>query len=121
VINERPHKKLDVWKKSIDLVTLIYEIAKSLPREEDYGLKSQMRRAAVSVPSNIAEGLTRRTVGDKLHFLNMAQGSLSELDTQVELCLRLNYIDEPMYDKVENYLIEIQKMLSGLNKSLRKL
>jgi four helix bundle protein len=120
VINERPHKKLDVWKKSIDLVTLIYEMTKSLPREEDYGFKSQMRRAAISVPSNIAEGLTRKTVNDKLHFLNIAQGSLSELDTQTELCSRLNYINNTCYIEIENKLIEIQKMISGLNKSLRK-
>jgi len=73
---------------------MIYDITKSLPTEEDYGLKSQLRRAAISVPSNIAEGLTRRTVNDKLHFLNIAQGSLSEIDTQVELCLRLKYFNE---------------------------
>ena len=120
MINERPHKKLDVWKKSIDLVTMIYEITKSLPAEENYGLKSQMRRAAISVPSNIAEGLTRRTVNDKLHFLNIAQGLLSDIDTQVELCLRLKYFDETCYKDIETHLIEIQKMLSGLNKSLRK-
>ena len=120
MINEKPHKKLDVWKKSIDLVELIYEVTRSLPKEEEYGIKSQMRRAAVSVPSNIAEGLTRRTVQDKLHFLNIAQGSLSEIDTQVELCLRLKYISETSYNDMENCLIEIQKMLSGLNKSLRK-
>ena len=68
----------------MDLVTLIYETTKSLPREEDTVFKSQMRRAAISIPSNIAEGLTRKTVNDKLHFLNIAQGSLSELDTQIE-------------------------------------
>jgi four helix bundle protein len=120
MLNERPHKKLDVWKKSIDMVTLIYEITKSLPREEDYGLKSQMRRAAISVPSNIAEGLARRTIVDKLHFLNIAQGSLSEIDTQVELCLQLKYFDTINYVKIETQLIEIQKMLSGLSRSLRK-
>jgi four helix bundle protein len=120
MINERPHKKLDVWKKSIDMVALIYEATKSLPRDEDYGLKSQMRRAAISVPSNIAEGLTRRTIVDKLHFLNIAQGSLSEIDTQVELCLQLKYFDAINHEKIETRLVEIQKMLSGLSRSLRK-
>ena len=120
MLNERPHKKLDVWKKSIDMVTSIYEVTKSLPRDEDYGLRSQMRRAAISVPSNIAEGLTRKTIVDKLHFLNIAQGSLSEIDTQVELCLQLKYIDTTNYEKIETRLIEIQKMLFGLSRSLRK-
>jgi four helix bundle protein len=76
-MNERPHKKLDVWRESIDLVTHIYELTKCFPREEEFGLKSQLRRAAVSVPSNIAEGLTRKTVVDKVRFLNISNGSLS--------------------------------------------
>jgi four helix bundle protein len=120
LINERPHKRLDVWRESLDLVELIYEITKFLPREEDYGLKSQMRRAAISVPSNIAEGLTRRTINDKLHFLNIAQGSLSEIDSQVELCLRLKNFNKTNFENIETHLVEIQKMLNGVSRSLRK-
>ena len=75
-VNERPHKKLEAWKKSIDFVSLVYRETKSYPRDEEFGLKSQLRRAAVSVPSNIAEGLTRKSQNDKLHFLNIAQASL---------------------------------------------
>jgi four helix bundle protein len=78
-MNERPHKKLDAWKKSIALVTFIYEETKTFPRDEEYGLKSQLRRAAVLVPSNIAEGLTRKTKNDKLHFLNIAKVLLVRL------------------------------------------
>lgn len=65
---QKPHKKLDVWSKIIDLIVHIYEISKGFPREEEFGLKAQLRRAAVSVPSNVSEGLTRRTQKDKLHF-----------------------------------------------------
>jgi len=119
VLNERPHKKLEVWKKGISLVTLIYKETKSFPRDEEYGLKSQLRRAAVSIPSNIAEGLTRKTKKDKLHFLNIAQGSLSEIDTQVEICLNMNYFDKVHYERIEILLIEIQKMLSGLSRIIR--
>jgi four helix bundle protein len=70
------------------------EITKEFPREEEFGLKSQLRRAAVSIPSNISEGLTRRTRKDKIHFLNMAQGSLSEIDAQIEISYRLDIIHE---------------------------
>jgi len=119
VINERPHKKLEAWKKSIALVTLIYEETKTFPRDEEYGLKSQLRRAAVSVPSNIAEGLTRKTKNDKLHFLNIAQGSLSEIDTQVEICLNMNFFYKAQYERIEVQLIEIQKLLSGLSRAIR--
>lgn len=78
MINERPHKKLTLWTESMELVTTIYELTKKFPKEEEFGLKSQLRRAAVSIPSNISEGLTRRTNADKIHFLNIANGSLSE-------------------------------------------
>ena len=119
MFNERPHKKLTVWKKSIDIVTIIYEETKQFPREEEYGLKSQLRRAAVSVPSNIAEGLTRKSLNDKLHFLNIAQASLSEIDTQLEISLKINYIDNACYQRIETQIIEIQKMLAGLSKRLK--
>ena len=70
---ERPHKRLDLWKKAIEMVARVYEVTKEFPKEEIYGLTSQLRRAAVSVPSNIAEGLTRRSVAEKLDFFNISQ------------------------------------------------
>ncbi len=120
MLNERPHKKLEVWKKSIAFVTLIYEETKKFPREEEFGLKSQLRRAAVSVPSNIAEGLTRKSRNDKLHFLNIAQGSLSEMDAQIEICKNMNYLGKDRYEKIEIQLVEIEKMLSGLSRTIRE-
>jgi four helix bundle protein len=117
-------------KKSMDLIKLVYNETKRLPHDEDYGLKSQLRRAAVSVPSNIAEGLTRKTANDKIHFLNMAQASLSEIpaclpgnyaagrDTQIEIALRLGYVQQSEYESIETDLMEIQKLFSGLTWSL---
>jgi four helix bundle protein len=96
---------------------LIYEETKTFPRDEEYGLKSQLRRAAVSVPSNIAEGLTRKSRNDKLHFLNIAQASLSEIDTQISL--RLNHIDNARYQRIGTQMIEIQKLLAGLSRKLK--
>lgn len=120
MINERPHKKLILWQKSMELITSIYELTKKFPKEEEYGLKSQLRRAAVSVPSNISEGLTRRTNADKLHFLNIADGSLSEIDTQSEISLRLKLIDTSDFEITENKLVDVQKLLSGLVRSLKQ-
>jgi len=120
MINERPHKKLDLWKQSIDLVTSIYELTKMFPKEEEFGLKSQLRRASVSIPSNISEGLTRRTIADKIHFLNITDSSLSEIDTQLEISLRLNFINQKDFEVIENKIITIQKLLSGLIRSLKK-
>jgi len=118
-VNERPHKKLTLWIEAINMVTLIYEQTKSFPKEEEFGLKSQLRRAAVSVPSNIAEGLTRRTNPDKIHFLNLADGSLSEIDTQLEISLRLRFITYENFELVENQVVTVQKLLSGLIRSLK--
>ena len=117
--NERPHKKLTLWKKAMDLVVSIYETTKDFPSQEMYGLTSQLRRAAVSVPSNIAEGLTRRTKTDKLHFLNMSQSSLSEVDTQLEISRRLGLLSELRYDRTVDGLIEVQRLLGGLIRSIR--
>ncbi|MCX6141754.1 MAG: four helix bundle protein [Ignavibacteriales bacterium] len=116
--NPRPHKKLKVWQKAIELVTEIYKTTERFPRKEDFGLSTQMRRAAVSVPSNIAEGLTRKTNKDKLHFLNMAQASLSEIDTQIEISLRLGFINQQVFENVEIKVIEVEKLLSGLSRSI---
>jgi four helix bundle protein len=118
MINERPHKKLVVWQKAVELVTEVYRITESFPKKEEFGLAAQMRRAAISVPSNIAEGLTRKTNKDKLHFLNIAQASLSEIDTQLEISRRLEYFGQPTYEDLEIKLVEIEKLLSGLIRSI---
>ena len=103
---------------AIDLVTEIYKMTEGFPSKEGFGLTAQMRRAAISVPSNIAEGLTRKTNKDKLHFLNVGQASLSEIDTQVEIALRLGYIGEETYQVVEQKLVEVQMLLSGLSRTI---
>ena len=115
----RLHRKLDVWQKAMDLVLRVYQMTRGFPKTEEFGLTSQMRRAAVSVPSNVAEGAARKGNKEFLQFLNIAQGSLSELDTQVELAHRLKYIDAPLCDALTNQLTEISRMLYGLAKTLR--
>jgi len=119
MVNKRPHKNLELWKISMELVTDIYNLTGSFPKEEEFGLKSQLRRASVSVPSNIAEGLTRKTNCDKIHFLNIANGSLSEIDTQLEIALRLKYISESDFPTIENKIISVEKLLCGLERSLK--
>ena len=119
-MDTRPHKKLIVWQKAVDLVVIVYDVTKHFPREELYGLSSQCRRAAVSVPSNIAEGLVRKSTLDKLHFLNIALSSLSELDTQLEIALRLNFIEAKEAELLNSKLVEIHKLLSGLINSIKK-
>ena len=117
---EKPHKKLDVWLKSINLVQNIYEITKSFPKVEDYGLTSQIRRSAVSIPANIAEGAARQTKKEFIQFLHMAQGSLSELDTHMEIALKLEYVQKDSIDEISVIMNDIDKMTTGLIKSLRK-
>lgn len=117
--NERPHKRLELWKKSIEMVTKVYEVTKEFPREEVYGLTSQLRKAAVSVPSNIAEGLTRRSSAEKLHFLSISQGSCSEIDTQAEIALRLGFLTEKQFDLLEEHLIHVQRLLGGIIRSIK--
>ncbi|MFA5010605.1 MAG: four helix bundle protein [Ignavibacteria bacterium] len=114
----RTHKDLDVWKKSIDLVAEIYEITKSFPKEEIYGITNQIRRAAVSIPSNIAEGAGRNHDKEFIQFLYIAMGSSSELETQIFICKNLKYIGEEQMNTILEKLYDIRKMLSGLLKSV---
>lgn len=86
-----PYYKLTVWGKSMELCEMVYEVTKKLPPDERFGLTSQLRRAAVSIPSNIAEGSQRKTEKDFANFLNIAQGSAVEVETQLELCLRMHF------------------------------
>ena len=108
------HTDLDVWKKSMDLTEHIYRATKEYPRIEQYTIVSQMRRAALSVPSNIAEGAARRTTKDYIRFLYIALGSISELETQCLISQRLDYYD---YSCI-NDLFNIKRMLNSLIKSL---
>lgn len=115
----RPHRKLDVWKKSLLFAKSVYVVTSRYPSAEIYGLVSQMRRATISVPSNLAEGAARKGKKEFLQFINIAQGSLSELDTQIELSMMLNYISKEEYDELMEALRTISKMLFGLSKSLK--
>ena len=117
---QKPHKKLDVWKRSIDLVQNIYEVTKNFPKIEEYGLTNQMRRATISVPANISEGAARQTKKEFIQYLHMAQGSLSELDTHIEIALRLDYMKEISLQELSILMNDIDKMLTGLIKSLKR-
>jgi four helix bundle protein len=105
------HKDLDVWKKSMDLVELIYGLTSQFPSDERFGLISQMRRAAVSIPSNIAEGAARKGDKELIQFLMIAIGSLSELETQYLLSVRLRFVDNN--EELEKILLENKKLLLG--------
>jgi len=89
---QRPHERLEVWRDAMDLVEAIYRISAGFPDSERFTLTSQLRRAAISIPSNIAEGTARRSTPEYLRFLSMARGSLSELDTQLQIAERLVYV-----------------------------
>lgn len=112
------HKDLDVWKLSIDLVVDIYKLSESFPKSEVYGLTSQIRRAAVSIPSNIAEGAARKNRKEYIQFLYIALGSLAEMETQLIICQRLNYI--PAFDKDQERIIHIRRMLVNLIRKLNE-
>ena len=110
----KPHKKLNVWKSAVDLVTEIYHATDAFPAHEIYSLTNQIRRAAISVPSNIAEGAARHTKKEFVNYLHMAQGSLSELDTQSEIARRLGYLSENHWINIDAQMEQVDKMLSGL-------
>lgn len=111
-------KNLVVWQKSIDLTTEIYSITKGFPLEEKYGLTSQIRRAAVSVASNIAEGAGRKSNKEFKHFLTISLGSVFELETQIIVACRLDLIDESKVSDIQLRISEIQKMIFSLERSI---
>jgi four helix bundle protein len=112
------HKDLDVWKKSMDLVESIYSLSKSFPDDEKFGLTNQIRRASVSIPSNISEGAARKSDKEFVQFLYIALGSLSELETQYLIAVRLKYITENK--EIDNTINEVKKMIVGLRNYLLK-
>ena len=116
----KPHHNLEVWKRSLDFVTKIYKVTTKFPNEEKFGLVSQMRRAAVSIPSNIAEGAARNSKKEFINFLHIAQGSAAELETQILISRNLNFVSQHQTDPLLTELEEISKMIIGLQKSLRK-
>ena len=114
----KSHRDLIAWQKAMDLVVEAYKVSRDFPKEELYGLTSQMRRAAVSVPANIAEGQGRRLGGEFAHFLGNARGSLLELDTHLEISLRLGYIEQKRYQPVQAQIQEVGRILNGLLRSI---
>ncbi len=112
------YKDLSVWQKSMDLVAEIYNLTQLLPKEETFGLTNQMRRAAVSVPSNIAEGHSRFSKKEYKQFISIAHGSTAELETQLLICEKLGYLSPYQIEKAEKDCISIGKMLNKLVESL---
>ncbi|MBR5913795.1 MAG: four helix bundle protein [Selenomonadaceae bacterium] len=108
----RSYKDLTVWQKSMDLTVEVYQLVKLLPKEETYALADQMRRAVVSIPSNIAEGQERNSTRDFLRFLSIARGSQAELETQLQICERLNYISAEKLQIAFGLCDEVNKMLN---------
>lgn len=108
------YKDLIVWQKSMDLVTEIYKLTKQFPKSETFGIAQQMQRAAVSIPSNIAEGYKRNHLPEYIQFLSISNGSGAELETQLELCRRLPELREFNYSIAENLLEEVMKMFTVL-------
>jgi four helix bundle protein len=110
----KSHKDLDVWKRSVELVTMIYIVTKNFQKEEIYGLTNQIRRAAVSIPSNIAEGAARSHSKEFIQFLFISLGSISELETQITISDNLKYLQITHSSKIQNELAELRKMILGL-------
>ncbi len=109
----KSYTELDVWKYSRELVKSVYQLTKDFPREEVYGITNQVRRSAVSIPSNIAEGVGRQSKKETIHFLFIAKGSLNELETQLYLSFDLKYISEDNLHIILDELITCKKLLNG--------
>lgn len=116
----RTHENLEVWKRSIEFALSVYETTAKFPNDEKYGLTSQLRRASVSIPSNIAEGAARNSTKEFIYFLSNAQGSASEVATQLLIAFRLGYFHHDKYKKLMAGVDEIGRMLSGLKSHLLK-
>jgi four helix bundle protein len=117
---KKPHKNLDVWTVSMELARAVYRLTAAYPREERFGLVSQMRRAAISIPSNIAEGAARDSDNEFRNFLSIARSSLSELDTQFDLSCDLGFIPEQSRGKVDDLLLRVDRMLYALHRIKKK-
>jgi four helix bundle protein len=114
----RSYKDLVVWQKGIALAKLVYQLTKNFPSEEKFGLGAQMRRAAVSIPSNIAEGQARHTTGEFIQFISHAEGSLAELDTQLILSIELKFCPDVGAEAAFELIAELRRMLNVLRRKL---
>lgn len=112
-------KNLNIWKLALDLANEVYNLTDQFPKNEEFGLKSQLRRCSVSVASNIAEGSSRSSNKDFNRFLEISLGSLYELQTQIIISSSRNYFDLEKLDNIENKITELQKMISGFQKTLQ--
>lgn len=112
-------RNLTIWLRSIKLVTEIYKLTNTFPGHERFGLMSQMQRAAVSIPTNIAEGSAKTSDKDFVRFLEIALGSLLELETELTIALNLQYIDLQIFENIQNEIIELQKMITGFKNKLK--
>ena len=117
--NNKPHRNLEVWKDSISFVKELYELTSNFPEEEKYNLVSQIRRAAVSIPANIAEGAARQTQKEFLQYLHVSSGSVSEIDTLLEICKELSFLPEKKQADLQKQLSRISAMLNGLIKKVK--
>ncbi|GLI54140.1 MULTISPECIES: four helix bundle protein [Thermodesulfovibrio] len=116
----KTHKDLDIWKEGIEIVTTVYELTKTFPDFEKYGLTSQMQRAAVSIPSNIAEGAARNSKKEFIQFIYVALGSLSELETLLIISKKLNYLSDERYKLINNKIVDLRKKMLNFLKYLRE-
>ncbi len=116
----RTHRDLLVWQKAMSMVTDVYAASSEFPASEQFGLTSQVRRCAVSIPSNIAEGFGRHSTMDYIRFLRIAAGSLCELETQLEISMNLNYLNRRCAEKLWRSAREVERMLSSLIRGLEK-
>ncbi len=116
----KSYRDLLVWQKAVDLVTCCYALTKQFPKSETYGLTAQIQRASVSVPANIAEGHGREHMGDYLHHLSIANGSLMELETHLLIAEKLNYLPATDVERILSQSGEVSRMLTGLTKKLRQ-
>jgi four helix bundle protein len=116
----RPHQRLDVWRKSIDFVVAVYEATEKFPRDEKFGLTFQLRRAAVSISANIAEGAGRKTPKEFAYFLSNSQGSASEVETELLIAYRLRFLSDETFRALASALDEIGRMLTGLAHHVRQ-
>ena len=114
----KSYRDLTVWQKAMDLAVMVYGLCKRLPKEEIYALSDQMRRASVSIPSNIAEGHARKSSREYLQFVSVALGSNAELQTQITLCRRLGYISSETENKIMELSAEINRMLHAIKANL---